>query len=130
MAAVPSISRAAAMLLPTRKGFLPVRAPQPDEHCHRPFRKFPTIISFNAASNRSAAVAKVVTTIESHGSKNLFCASRRIFRAVAGRHFSGRIFFQLGRNHAPRLTSLGAKKKKLSLRPASAHTRTRTSPMK
>ena len=44
------------------------------------------------------------------GSKNLFCASRRIFRAEPGRHFSGRIFFQLGRNHAPRLTSLGAKK--------------------
>ena len=43
------------------------------------------------------------------GSKNLFCASRRIFRAEPGRHFSGRDFFQRGRNRSPRLTSLGAK---------------------
>ena len=63
----------------------------------------------------------------SHRSKNLFCASRRIFPAKPGCHFSGRIFFHLGRNRAPRLKSLGAKNKKLSLRPASAHTRTRTS---
>ena len=46
------------------------------------------------------------------GSKNLFCASRRIFRTDPGHHFSGRIFFHLGRNCAPRLKSLGAKRKK------------------
>ena len=45
------------------------------------------------------------------GSKNLFCASRRIFRTEPGRHFSGRIFFHLGRSRAPRLKSLGAKEK-------------------
>ena len=45
------------------------------------------------------------------GSKNLFCASRRIFRAEPGCHFSGRILFHLDRNRAPRLKSLGAKKK-------------------
>ena len=56
------------------------------------------------------------------GSKNLFCASRRIFPANPGCHFSGRIFFHLGRNRAPRLKSLGAKKNKLSSRPVSAHT--------
>ena len=46
------------------------------------------------------------------GSKKLFFASRRIFRTEPGGHFSGRIFFQLGRNRVPRLKSLGAKKKK------------------
>ena len=46
----------------------------------------------------------------SQGSKNLFCASRRIFRAEPECHFSGHIFFYLGRNRAPRLKSLGAKK--------------------
>ena len=70
-----------------------------------------------------------VLSCEEQGSKNLFCASRRFFWAEPGCHFSGRIFFHLGRNHAPRLKSLGAKKK-LSLRPASAHTRTQTSSMK
>ena len=50
------------------------------------------------------------------GLENLFCASRRIFRTEHGCHFSGRIFFQLGLNRVPRLKSLGAKKKKLSLR--------------
>ena len=45
------------------------------------------------------------------GSKNLFCVSRRLFRTEPGRHFSGRIFFQLGRNRAPRLKALGAKKR-------------------
>ena len=54
---------------------------------------------------------KSLTPMQTQGSKNLFCASRRIFRAEPKRHFSGRIFFQLGRNHAPRLRSLGAKKK-------------------
>ena len=47
----------------------------------------------------------------SPGSKNVFRASRRIFRVEPGCHFSGRIFFHLGRNRAPRLKSLGAKKK-------------------
>ena len=42
------------------------------------------------------------------GSKNIFCASCRIFRAEPGCHFSGRIFFQLGRNRALRIKSLGA----------------------
>ena len=55
-----------------------------------------------------------VTTQASHrflqGSKNLFCASRRIFRVEPRRHFSGRIFCHLGRNRAPRLKSLGAKR--------------------
>ena len=45
------------------------------------------------------------------GLENLFCASRRIFRVEPRRHFSGRIFFHLGRNRAPRLKSLGAKKR-------------------
>ena len=44
------------------------------------------------------------------GSKKFFCASRRIFRAEPGCHFSGHIFVHLGRNRAPRLKSLGAKK--------------------
>ena len=51
-----------------------------------------------------------IQCIHLQGSKNLFCASRRTFRAEPGRHFSGRIFFHLGRNRAPRLKSLGAKK--------------------
>ena len=50
------------------------------------------------------------THSDSQGSKNLFCASRRIFRAEPGCHFSGRIFFHLGRNRVPRPESLGAKK--------------------
>ena len=41
----------------------------------------------------------------SQGSKNLFCGSRRIFRAEPGCHFFGRIFFHLVRNRAPRLKS-------------------------
>ena len=49
--------------------------------------------------------------VEHQGSKNLFRASRRIFRAEPGCHFSGRSFFHLGRNRAPRLKSLGAKKR-------------------
>ena len=32
--------------------------------------------------------------MQRHGSKNLFCASRRLFLAEPRRHFSGRIFFQ------------------------------------
>ena len=44
------------------------------------------------------------------GSKNLLCASRRIFQTEPGPHFSGRIFFLLGRSRAPRLQSLDAKK--------------------
>ena len=57
--------------------------------------------------------------------KSFLCQSQNCL----GYHFSGRIFFHLGRNRAPRLKSLGSKKKKkkkLSLRPSSAHTRTRT----
>ena len=76
------------------------------------------------------AIAVWLCLYKSQGSKNLFCASRRIFLAGHRRHFSGRIFFQLGRNGAPSLKKLGAKKKKsLSLRAAFAHTRTRTSSM-
>ena len=45
------------------------------------------------------------------GSKNLFYASCRIFRAELGCHFFGGIFFHPGRNRALRLKSLGAKKK-------------------
>ena len=67
-------------------------------------------------------VYHVITGLE----KSFVCQSQNCL----GCHFSGRIFFQLGRNRAPRLKSLGAKKKKLFLRPSSAHTRTRTSSMK
>ena len=38
--------------------------------------------------------------------KIFFCTSRRIFRAELECHVSGRIFFHLGRNRAPRLKSL------------------------
>ena len=41
--------------------------------------------------------------------KSFLCQSQNCLRC----HFSGRIFFHLGRNRAPRLKSLGAKKKKL-----------------
>ena len=39
--------------------------------------------------------------------KSFLCQSQN----CPGCHFSGRIFFQLGRNRAPRLQSLGAKNK-------------------
>ena len=40
--------------------------------------------------------------------KSFLCQSQNFLEC----HFSGRIFFYLGRNRAPRLESLGAKKKK------------------
>ena len=56
------------------------------------------------------SVNEVTNMNTNQGSKKHSCGSRRIFRAEPGCHFSGRIFFHLGRNHAPRLKSLGAKK--------------------
>ena len=109
--------------------------------CHCMYHSWPLFSCSSTESKLSSTVkasAKLAVSVvrlslrvheKNQGSKNLFCASRRIFRAEPGCHFSGRIFFHLGRNHAPRLKSLGAKKK-LSLRPASAHTRTQTSSMK
>ena len=50
--------------------------------------------------------------------KSFLCQSQNFLEC----HFSGRIFFHLGRNRAPRLESLGAKKKKEAiLRSSSAH---------
>ena len=81
-----------------------------EDLCHFTHQFVSCSFLFRAMENSPTSAAELDSD-GPQGSKNVFCASRRIFRVEPGCHFSGRIFFHLGRNRAPRLKSFGAKKK-------------------